>query len=115
VEVIVSGDSGTAIRLLDASPQLAKECAAQGATRQAPKQNFFNQIRHYLYQGDTALHMAAAAYQPLVVEQLIAIGGAPACWPRDKAEGLDAAPVARQSAVGPSVLARARKIRRVGK
>jgi hypothetical protein len=74
VNVIVSGDSGTAIRLLDASPQLAKECAAQGATRQAPKQNFFNQIRHYLYQGDTALHMAAAAYQPLVVEKLITIG-----------------------------------------
>ena len=74
VKAIVSGDSGTAIRLLDASPQLAKECAAQGATRQAPKQNFFNQIRHYLYQGDTALHMAAAAYQPLVVEKLITIG-----------------------------------------
>jgi hypothetical protein len=71
VEVIVSGDSGTAIRLLDASPQLAKERAAQGATRQAPKQNFFNQIRHYMYQGDTALHMAAAAYQPLVVEKLL--------------------------------------------
>jgi hypothetical protein len=72
--ISVSGDSGTAIRLLDASPQLAKECAAQGATPQAPKQNFFNQIRHYLYQGDTALHMAAAAYQPLVVEKLITIG-----------------------------------------
>jgi hypothetical protein len=74
VEVIVSGDSGTAIRLLDASPQLAKERAAQGATRQAPKQNFFNQIRHYMYQGDTALHMAAAVYQPLVVEKLISMG-----------------------------------------
>ena len=74
VKAIVSGDSGTAIRWLDASPQLAKECAAQGATRQAPKQNFFNQIRHYLYQGDTALHMAAAAYQPFVVEKLITIG-----------------------------------------
>ena len=72
--ISVSGDSGTAIRLLDASPQLAKECAAQGATRQAPKQDFFNQICHYLYQGDTALHMAAAAYQPLVVEKLITIG-----------------------------------------
>ena len=74
MEVIVSGDSGAAIKLLDALPQLAKERAAQGATRQAPKQNFFNQIRHYMYQGDTALHMAAAAYQPLVVEKLIIMG-----------------------------------------
>ncbi len=73
VEAIVSGDSTTAIRLLDASPQLARERAAQGATRQAPKQDFFDQILHYMYEGDTALHMAAAAYQPLVVEKLIAM------------------------------------------
>jgi hypothetical protein len=74
VEAIVSGDSATAIRLLDASPQLARARAAQGATRQAPKQNFFDQILHYMYEGDTALHMAAAAYQPLLVEKLIAMG-----------------------------------------
>jgi hypothetical protein len=74
VEVIVSGDSGAAIRLLDALPHLSRERTAQGATRQAPKQNFFIRIRHYMYQGDTALHMAAAAYQPLVVEKLITMG-----------------------------------------
>jgi hypothetical protein len=44
VEVIVSGDSVAAIRLLNASPQLARARAAQGATRQAPEQNFFDQI-----------------------------------------------------------------------
>jgi hypothetical protein len=74
VEVIVSGDSVTAIGLLDASPQLARLCAAQGASRQAPYQHFFDQILHYMYEGDTALHMAAAAYQPLVVGKLIATG-----------------------------------------
>jgi hypothetical protein len=96
VEVIVCGDSGIAIRLLDASPQLAKERAAQGATRQSPKPNFFNQIRHYLYQGDTALHMAAAAYQPLVVEKLITIGA-------DVRDGTGAAqsPFIMPSMVGP--------------
>jgi hypothetical protein len=73
VEVIVSGDSVTAIKLLGASPQLARARAAQGATRQAPNQSFFDRIRHYMYDGDTALHMAAAAYQPLVVEKLIAM------------------------------------------
>ncbi len=74
LEVIVSGDSTTAIRLLESAPRLARERAAQGATRQSPKQDFFDQIRHYLYAGDSALHMAAAAHQPLVVEKLIAMG-----------------------------------------
>lgn len=74
VEAVVSGDSTAAIRLLDASPQLAKERAAQGATRRAPSQNFFYRIRHYMYEGDTALHMAAAAYQSFVVRKLIAMG-----------------------------------------
>ena len=74
VEVMVAGDAATVIRLLEASPWLAKERAAQGATRQAAKQNFFDQILHYMYVGDTALHMAAAAYQLLVVEKLIAMG-----------------------------------------
>ena len=72
VEAIVSGDGVTVIRMLDASPHLAKECAAHGATRQAAKQNFFDRILHYMYEGDTALHMAAAAYQACIVEELIA-------------------------------------------
>ena len=69
---IVSGDSAIAVRLLDASPLLARERAAHGATRQAAKRNFFDRILHYMYEGDTALHMAAAAYQTGIVEELIA-------------------------------------------
>lgn len=74
VDVIVSGDDASAIGLLNASPQLARDRAVQGASRQAPKQNFFDRILHYMYEGDTALHMAAAAYQPVVVEKLIGMG-----------------------------------------
>jgi Ankyrin repeats (many copies)/Coiled stalk of trimeric autotransporter adhesin len=74
VKVIVSGDCSTAIKLLDASPMLAKERAVRGATRQASKQHFFDQILHYIYEGDTALHMAAAAYQSRIVAKLIAKG-----------------------------------------
>jgi hypothetical protein len=74
VEAIVAGNSATAIKLLNALPQLAKECAAQGATRQAPKQGFFDQIRHYMYEGDTALHMAAAAFQVRIAQELMARG-----------------------------------------
>jgi hypothetical protein len=74
VEAIVAGDDATAIRLLNASPLLAHERAGHGATRQAPKQNFFERILHYMYEGDTALHMAAAAYQTRIVDELIARG-----------------------------------------
>jgi hypothetical protein len=74
VTTIVSGDSATAIRLLDASPLLARECAAHGATRQAAKLYFFDRILHYMYEGDTALHMAAAAYQTRIADELIARG-----------------------------------------
>ena len=74
VEVIVSGDGVAAVRLLEASPLLARERAAQGATRQAPQHSFFDRILHYMYVGDSALHMAAAAFQPVVVEKLIAMG-----------------------------------------
>ena len=74
VESIVSGDTAAAIRLLAASPQLARECAISGATRRAANQDFFARIRHYMYEGDTALHMATAAYQTRIVQDLIAAG-----------------------------------------
>jgi hypothetical protein len=74
IETIVSGDSSTAIRLLNTSPGLAKERASHGATRHASKQSFFEKIGHYMYEGDTALHIAAAAYQARIVEELIARG-----------------------------------------
>jgi ankyrin repeat protein len=74
VEAIVAGDDVATIRLLDASPLLAQARAGHGATRQAPKQNFFEQILHYMYEGDTALHMAAAAYRTRIVDELIVRG-----------------------------------------
>jgi len=74
VEAIVAGDDGTAIGLLDALPLLAQARAVNGATRQSPKRNFFEQILHYMYEGDTALHMAAAAYRTRIVDELIARG-----------------------------------------
>ena len=74
VEVIVSGDSARAIRLLDASPHLVRERTAREATRQAAEENFFDRIKHYICEGDTALHVAAAAKQTRIVKELIARG-----------------------------------------
>ena len=74
VEVIVSGDIATAMRLLDTSPHLARERSARGATRQVAKENFFDRIQHYISEGDTALHVGAAAKQTRIVKELIARG-----------------------------------------
>jgi hypothetical protein len=74
VKAIVLGDVTTATKLLVASPSLARERAADGATRQAAKANFYEEILHYMYGGDTALHIAAAAYQEHIAIELIARG-----------------------------------------
>ena len=58
VRTIVAGDAVAASRLLAASPALASARLEEGATRQSPRPCFLGEIRHYLYAGDTALHVA---------------------------------------------------------
>jgi ankyrin repeat protein len=48
--------------------------SAVGATRQGASTFFYADIAHYLYEGDTALHMAAAAFRREVAELLIRHG-----------------------------------------
>ena len=44
------------------------------ASRQDAQTYFLDAIQHYVYAGDTGLHVAAAAYQRTTVETLVAIG-----------------------------------------
>ena len=77
MEEIVSGDAAAVERLLGASPVLARARLEEGATRQAAKANRLGRIGgigHYVYAGDTALHVAAAAYRPDIARKLIAMG-----------------------------------------
>src|SRR4051812_25844933 len=71
---VVNGDIGEVSRRLAASPALATAPAEIGATRQSAPDYFFTEIAHYLYAGDTALHMAAAAFRRPVAELLVAHG-----------------------------------------
>jgi ankyrin repeat protein len=48
--------------------------ALRGATRQSAKAHYLVKIERYIYAGDTALHMAAAAYRTEIVPKLIAMG-----------------------------------------
>jgi ankyrin repeat protein len=74
LRAIALRDEEKASRLLDASPGLAQQVAEVGATRQVSTEYFFTEIAHYVYAGDTALHIAAAAYARDIAKALLARG-----------------------------------------
>jgi ankyrin repeat protein len=69
---IASGDLGTVARLLDGSPELAAKPIRVAATRAQAENYFLARVHHYVYAGDTALHIAAAAYNRDLVHLLLA-------------------------------------------
>jgi ankyrin repeat protein len=74
VRVVVDGDVDRVSRVLADAPALATTAAGAGATRQQAGTFFFTDIAHYMYAGDTALHMAAAAFRRHVAALLVARG-----------------------------------------
>lgn len=70
----MNGGAGDVSRRLAANPSFATAPAQVGATRQDASDYFFSDISHYLYAGDTALHLAAAAFRRPVAELLVARG-----------------------------------------
>ncbi len=74
IRSVVDGDVGEMSRRLADDPALANMFAEVGAIRQEASAFFFPQIAHYLYAGDTALHMAAAAFRRQAAELLITHG-----------------------------------------
>jgi len=88
VRAIVRGEDAAVSRLLARAPDLCRARFASGATRQAAKEHFFDEIRHYVYAGDTALHLAAAAYRPGIVRKLLRLGADAGAKNRRGAEAL---------------------------
>jgi hypothetical protein len=74
VRHVVNGDAGEVTRRLAATPSFATAPAEVGATRNDAANYFFSDIAHYLYAGDTALHLAAAAFRRPIAELLVAHG-----------------------------------------
>jgi ankyrin repeat protein len=74
VRLVVSGDAEQVSRRLADNPALATASSPVGATRHDALPFFFDEIRHYMYAGDTAIHLAAAAFRRPVVELLVAHG-----------------------------------------
>jgi ankyrin repeat protein len=74
MRAIAAGDATLASALLAASPSLASAQLAVGASRQVTREFFLDEIGHYAYAGDTALHIAAAGYQLNVARELVSAG-----------------------------------------
>ena len=74
VRLVVAGDIEAVSKRLAEAPYLATVAARDGATRGGAAGFFFADISHYLYEGDTPLHMAAAAFQRPIAALLVARG-----------------------------------------
>jgi hypothetical protein len=75
VRIIAAGEPDAALAMIDAQPELARAgFIIEGATRQRAKTHFLDDIGHYVYAGDTALHMAAGGYRTNITRRLIALG-----------------------------------------
>jgi ankyrin repeat protein len=88
IRAIVSRNRPMVSRLLGESPALARVAITVGATRAAAETYYFNEINHYAYAGDTALHIAAAAYEREIAEELVSRGASVSVRNRRGAEPL---------------------------
>jgi hypothetical protein len=86
--VIATRDRAETVRWLSSSPRLAYLPIRVGASRQAGDTYFLHAIAHHVYAGDTALHLAAASYQPELAETLVASGADVRARNRREAEPL---------------------------
>jgi hypothetical protein len=71
---IAQGDAARMSGLLAAAPELALTRLTVGATRRGAEEYFLQEIDHHVYAGDTALHIAAAAYEADLVRALVNAG-----------------------------------------
>ena len=74
VRAIAAKDANAVFRMLEASPELAVASVDVGATRSDAATYYLVEINHYVYAGDTPLHIAAAAHQPELVRALLDLG-----------------------------------------
>ena len=88
LRAIARNDRARVSALLAGTPELALARLEVGATRHDAQEYFLDEIDHHMYAGDTALHVAAAAYQATVARELVAAGAAIAAEDRRGAQPL---------------------------
>jgi ankyrin repeat protein len=85
---IAGRDQARVSGLLAAAPELACGRVAVGATRRAAEEYYLDATDHYVYRGDTAMHVAAAAHQASLVRDLVSAGASVAAANRRGARPL---------------------------
>jgi hypothetical protein len=88
LRAVADGDSERALGLAGNNPELARIAARQGASRQSSTPHFLDGVRHYVYAGDTALHIAAAAHSEDLARRFLDLGADPRARNRHGAEPL---------------------------
>ncbi len=71
IRQVALGDVVEVSRRLAESPSFAIASSEVGATRQDASTYFFAEISHYLFVGDTAIHMASAGFNRPIAELLV--------------------------------------------
>jgi hypothetical protein len=71
---IADGDESRARQALRDAPELTAAAIAHDAPRNDPAPPVLQQFSCYLYRGDTALHVAAAAHRPALASLLLNLG-----------------------------------------
>jgi len=97
---MASGNDPEVRRRLDAAPMLASRAIRVGATREDPQTYLLPALHHYVYAGDTALHVAAAAHHRDLAESLVSRGADVRARNRRSAEPLHYAADGRPGARG---------------
>ncbi len=113
MQAIVDNDAAAFDLRLTASPALARASLAQGATRQDSVAFFLPALGRYLMAGDTALHIAAAAYRIDQVQALLTAGADPGVRNRRGAQPLHDAASGSPGSVSWSPAAQAQVIARL--
>ena len=72
--LVADDKQDAALKLLETASELALASARIGANRASASQFFLRTIRHYVYAGDTALHIAAASFCVRVAVALLERG-----------------------------------------
>ena len=74
LKAIASAHRPAVLGLLTMFPALASAALKEGAKRGTAPNDLLTEINHYVYAGDTALHVAAAAHRPEIARELISRG-----------------------------------------
>ena len=91
MRAIADGDTATTTRLLATTPELASARLLTNATRATADDFFLSHLHMQLYSGDTALHVAAAAYDTVLARNLTQAGADVRARNRRGAEPIHAA------------------------